>query len=344
MDINNIKESLNLITKHGGVPYIQAAPGIGKSDSVKQFAQARAKTLGLDFYEGPENYDPNSFGFIDLRLATIDSIDLGGLPLIDAGAEFTQFTRSPYIPAEGHGVLFLDELPQAKAGNQAAVSQLILDKRVGSHELGKNWVIVAAGNRQQDRASTHKMPTHIANRLTALDLEFSLSAFVDYMHTANTHEAAIAFAKFRPEVLESFKPDESVNCTPRSFIAASNYIDAPDELQFSLLSGTIGEGATAEFLGFVKIYMNLPSLEEFIAKPTSIKVPKEADILFATIQLLSHNATKDNITKISKFIDRLKDAPERQVSFWRAACVKNKDIAISKPFTDFISKNQDLVL
>ena len=181
MDINNTKDALKLITKHGGVPFIVAQPGIGKSDCVKQFAQAEAERLGLEFYEGPENYDPTKMGFLDLRLATIDSIDLSGLPIINSETETTEFTRSPYIPAEGHGVLFLDELPQAKAGNQASVSQLILDKRVGTHELGPNWVIVAAGNRSSDRAATHKMPTHISNRLTTLELEFSLEAFVTYM-------------------------------------------------------------------------------------------------------------------------------------------------------------------
>ena len=344
MDINNVKDALALVTQHGGVPFIVAQPGIGKSDCVRQFAEARAKQLGLEFYEGPENYNPNKMGFLDLRLATIDSIDLSGLPLIDTEKETTEFTRSPYIPAAGYGVLFLDELPQAKAGNQAAVSQLILDKRVGTHELGKNWVIIAAGNRAQDRAATHKMPTHISNRLTTLDLEFSLEAFVQFMHDHNTHEAAIAFAKYRPETLESFKPDESINCTPRSFISAANYIEAPADIQFSLMSGTIGEGATAEFLGFTKIYMNLPELEDFLTNPTTIKVPEASDVLFATIQLLSHNATTANIDKIDKFIARLKNQPERQVQFWRAAVVRNKQIAISKPFTAFIQKNQDLII
>lgn len=76
MNINNVKDALGLITKSGGVPFITAQPGIGKSDCVKQFAQAEAERMGLDFYEGPENYDPTKMGFLDLRLATIDSIDL----------------------------------------------------------------------------------------------------------------------------------------------------------------------------------------------------------------------------------------------------------------------------
>jgi len=76
MNINSIKKALSLITVHGGVPYITSAPGQGKSDCVKQFAQSEAKRLGLNYYEGPENYDPKGYGFFDLRLATIDSIDL----------------------------------------------------------------------------------------------------------------------------------------------------------------------------------------------------------------------------------------------------------------------------
>lgn len=344
MNINAIKESLELITKPGGVPFITGQPGIGKSDTVKQYAQSKAKDLGLEFYEGPENYDPSKFGFFDLRLATIDSIDLNGLPLINKDSERTEFTRSPYIAKDGYGVLFLDEIPQAKAGNQAAMSQLILDKRVGTHELGKNWVIITAGNRAKDRAATHKMPTHVANRLTQLDLEFKLDTFVEYMQANQTHPAAIAFSKFRPELLESFSPDEDINCTPRSFIAASNFIDAPEDLQFSLMAGTIGEGATAEFIGFSKIYMNLPPFEDFVNSPTKVKVPSDdPSIMFATIEMLSHNVSIDTMTPICKFIDRLADFPEKQVSFYVQASSRDIELVDTKEFIAFIQENKDLI-
>ena len=344
MNINELKEALYLLTKNGHVPFITAQPGVGKSDSVRQFAEKQAEDLGLEFYEGPENYDPDKYGFIDLRLATVDSIDLGGLPLINKSTETTQFTRSPYIPEAGHGVLFLDELPQAKAGNQAAVSQLILDKRVGSHSLGENWVIIAAGNRASDRAATHKMPTHVANRLTQLDLDFSIDVFEQYMVDQDIHEAAIAFAKYRPDLLESFKADQDINCTPRSFIAASEYIDAPDALQYALMAGTIGEGPTAEFIGFTKVYQNLPPLMQFEQNPKRVPIPKEADIMFACIQRLAHNATDQNIVAFAQFVDRLHDVPERQVQFWKSATAKNPDIACTTEFQDFIANNQDIIL
>lgn len=344
MNIDELKQAIHTVTQNKGVPFITAQPGVGKSDSVKQYAESRAKDLKMDFYEGPENYNEDSFGFVDLRLATIDSIDLNGLPLIDKGAERTKFTRSPYIPKDGHGVLFLDELPQAKAGNQAAISQLILDRRVGSHALGDNWVIIAAGNRAKDRAATHKMPTHIANRLTFLELDFSIDTFANYMIEQNVDPSVMAFAKYRPDLLESFKPDNDVNCTPRSFMAAAAFVQAPKELQFPLLAGTIGEGATAEFLGFMRIYKNLPPIEKFIKEPMKVKIPKAADILYATVQKLSHHVDETTVAPLNMFISRLEESPEYIVMFWKNAIRKNKKLLQEKVFQDFLAENKDLVL
>ncbi len=345
MNTNEIKHAMHLLTKNDDVPFITGRPGGGKSDTIKQFAQEKAKELGLEFYEGPENYDPIKYGFIDLRLNSIDVIDLSGLPMIDREHTVTKFTRSPYIPAEGHGVLFLDELPQSKPSNMAAVSQLILDKRVGSYSLGKNWKIITAGNRTTDRATANRLPTHIANRLTTLELDFDIHVFTDYMLENNIDEAAIAFAKYRPDLLESFNPEYEINCTPRAFIAASQYLDLPDEVMYPLMSGTIGEGATAEFVGFNKIYKNLPDIQEFLDKPTTIKIPKEADLLFATMQMLSHNVTTDNISTINKFIKRVeKDAPERAVNFWKDAIKRDVALFATPEFSDFSANNKDILL
>ena len=90
--------------------------------------------------------------------------------------------------------------------------------------------------------------------------------------------------------------------------------------------------------------MNLPPLEEFIEKPTKIKIPEESDILFACIQMLSHNATVDNIEELGKFIKRLEKTPERQVQFWKSACSKNKALAMTPTIQDFLKDNQDLLL
>lgn len=45
------------------------------------------------------------------------------------------------------GILFLDEINAAPPLVQAALYQLILDRRVGEYELPEGWRIIAAGNR-----------------------------------------------------------------------------------------------------------------------------------------------------------------------------------------------------
>ena len=238
----------------------------------------------------------------------------------------------------------MDELPQAKPANMAAVSQLILDKRVGPYSLGKNWRIITAGNRTKDRASANRLPTHVANRLTKLELDFQIEPFVDFMHANGVPEDAIAFAKHRPTLLESFKPDHEVNCTPRSYIVASRYLDLSEEVMYSLMSGTIGEGVTAEFIAFSKLYRNLPDIEDFLKRPGTFKIPEESDIIFATVEMLSHHANEENISKIAKYIDRLSETPERQVVFWKNAIAKTPTIISTNEAMKFISENKDVLV
>lgn len=344
MNTNELKQALKILTDNGDVPFVSGAPGLGKSECVKQFAAAQAKELGKEYYEGPEFYNVDNYGFIDLRLNSIDVIDLSGLPMIDKQNMETKFTRSPYIPADGHGILFMDELPQAKPANMAAVSQLILDKRVGPYSLGDNWKIITAGNRTKDRASANRLPTHVANRLTKLELDFQIEPFVDFMHANGVAEDAVAFAKHRPTLLESFKPNNEVNCTPRSYIVASRYLDLPEEIMYSLMSGTIGEGVTAEFIAFSKLYRHLPDISEFLKNPGTIKLAEESDIIFATIEKLSHHANAENISKLSKYINRLHETPERQVVFWKNAIAKTPTIISTNEAMKFISENKDVLV
>ena len=79
-----------------------------------------------------------------------------------------------FLPRTGDGVLFLDELAQAPPLVQAACLQLVLDRRLGEYELPAGWAVMAASNRQEDRAGTHRLISPLLNRFVHLDLEVSL--------------------------------------------------------------------------------------------------------------------------------------------------------------------------
>ena len=76
-----------------------------------------------------------------------------------------------FWPADGAGILFLDELNAAPAMVQARFYQLVLDRRLGEYMLPDGWVMIAAGKRDADRAHTTRMPTPLQNRFVHLEFE-----------------------------------------------------------------------------------------------------------------------------------------------------------------------------
>src|SRR3990167_8087184 len=105
--------------------------GVGKSDTVRSFA----KSIKGKIY--------------DLRLSTIDPVDLRGVPMFDSIEGVAKWMQiNGMLPAEGdeNPVLFLDEIVSAPPSIQAAAYQLVLDRRIGDYELPDTTFIVAGGN------------------------------------------------------------------------------------------------------------------------------------------------------------------------------------------------------
>src|SRR2546423_1816177 len=104
----------------------------------------------------------------DVRATLPDPVDLRGLPrLTDDGAVWCP---PAFLPRDGQGVLFLDELAQAAPLVQAACLQLTLDRRVGEYELPAGGSVVAARNRAEDRARTPRLISPLLNPFLDPDL------------------------------------------------------------------------------------------------------------------------------------------------------------------------------
>ena len=129
-------------------------PGLGKSAVVRQAAD----TLRLKL--------------IDVRATRLDPVDLRGLPKVTK--DRAEWCPPSFLPRSGDGVLFLDELAQAPPMVQAAGLQLVLDRRIGEYELPAGWSVIAASNRQEDRAGTHRRITPHLNRFVHVDREIGV--------------------------------------------------------------------------------------------------------------------------------------------------------------------------
>ncbi|HMQ34210.1 MAG TPA: MoxR family ATPase [Chloroflexaceae bacterium] len=218
---------------------IWGPPGIGKSSIVAQ----TAGRYGL--------------GFIDVRLSQLAPTDLRGLPVPENGV--SRWYPPEFLPRDGRGILFLDELNMAPPAMQGMAQQLILDRRVGSYVVPEGWFIWAAGNRKEDRAAVFDMPAPLANRFVHLEVEPDFEDFKAYALGRGLHEQVVAFLSYRTALLHRMDPQQPAWPSPRSWEMASRLHDAGLDI-----APVVGPAAAAEFRAFVSLYATLVDLEAIL--------------------------------------------------------------------------------
>ncbi|MCR4666427.1 MAG: MoxR family ATPase [Desulfovibrio sp.] len=318
-----------LIAIHQPV-FLWGPPGVGKSQLVSQTADA----LSLEL--------------VDIRAILLDPVDLRGLPRIseDGRALWCPPAFLPRSDSARSGLLFLDELNAAPPLVQAACYQLILDRRIGEYRLPDGWTVIAAGNRERDRAVTHHMPTALANRLVHIDCEADLTDWIDWAHRASVRKELIAFLRYRPKLLHDFDPASKAKAfaSPRSWEFVSRILDAcPEEdVLDELLQGAVGPGAAAEFLGFLAIWKDLPAIEDIVARPEESPVPVDPATLHALCEALAFAVTKENFPEIARYALRL--PAEFAVLLMRDAAVRDASIVEHPAFVRWAEENAHVLM
>jgi len=246
--------------------FIWGPPGIGKSSIVKQIAAS------------------NAYEFIDLRLALMDPTDLKGIPFYDKDEHQALWAPPSFLPKEGKGILFLDELNSAPPAVQASAYQLILDRKVGEYTLPDGWAIVAAGNREGDRGVVYRMPSPLANRFVHLDMDVNVEDWRDWAFSAGLDERVIAYIGYKSDDLFSFDPtkNEKSFATPRSWEFVSSLLKSSinEKLLLETVGGAIGKERAVRFLSFAKVMHKLPDIETILESGEGA-YPEEVDVLYA---------------------------------------------------------------
>jgi hypothetical protein len=185
---------------------IWGAPGIGKSSIIAE--TARIPVLQL----------------IDLRLSQLAPTDLRGLPVPENGV--SKWLPPEFLPRDGEGILFLDEINMAPPAMQGVAQQLILDRQVGSYRVPPGWLIWAAGNRKVDRAMVFDMPSALANRFVHLEVEPDPDSFRAWGIENGIAESILAFLAFRPALVHTIDAKHPAWPSPRSWVMANALLQA----------------------------------------------------------------------------------------------------------------------
>jgi len=266
MKANELTTSITAMVQAQIPTFIWGPPGIGKSSVVKQIAET------------------NGYEFIDLRLALMDPTDLKGIPFYDKEQHQALWAPPSFLPKDGSGILFLDELNSAPPAVQASAYQLILDRKVGEYTLPDGWAIVAAGNREGDRGVVYRMPSPLANRFVHLDMDVSVEDWRDWAFHSKLDERVIAYIGYKSEDLFSFDPtkNEKSFATPRSWEFVSSLLKSSmdDKLLLETISGAIGKERAVNFLSFAKVMHKLPDMESILSSGEG-NYPEDIDVLHA---------------------------------------------------------------
>ena len=133
--------------------------------------------------------------------------------------------------------------------------------------------------------------------------------------------------------------------TPRSWEMASTVLTgiakrqgsagfaAGTESEAALLEGTIGEAATTEFVAFLRLFRQLPSVPEILLNPDKAPVPEDPSARIAVATALGRVLTDHSIAKGMAYLNRL--PTEMRVLSMRDAAVRDRAITHTPEFVQF---------
>ena len=311
-------------------PFIWGKSGVGKSSVVHQVAKAMRLELR------------------DVRMSQLDSIDLRGFPMPDAKTGTMKWLSPDFLPtkADKPGILFLDEMNGAMPAVLAPSYQLILDRRIGNYVFPDHWHIVAAGNGLGDRGITHSMPAPLNNRFTHIDYDVDADDWHKRAMDDGIDLTIRAYHRLKAgSTLHVF--DSAANPrafpTPRAWYAVHDLLQRqlPPGILLSLVQGTVGEGAGAEFIGFRNDIVNMPDIDAIILNPDKADLPKTQSIMHAVVTALVDKAKASTMDRLMKYVERLQR--DIQVVFVRMAIAKDQRVTSTKSYKDWGIKNQGII-
>ena len=223
-----------------------SSPGIGKSDIVNQ----AAAEVGLPCRS--------------LLGTQIAPEDVSGIPRI-VGERSVFCPPRVLLPEDPKPFcLFLDELPACTPDIQKSFYSLLLERRLGEHDLPKGTWVVAAGNRTEDRSLVRSLSAALVNRVIILNVRVDMKEWILWANTHNIRPEILSFIAFTPESLMRPVPTTpSPFSTPRAWASLSEAIQLAElagiltpEVLRALAFGRISSEDAAMFSVFIEENIN----------------------------------------------------------------------------------------
>ena len=329
MRASTLKVTLKALYKVARSVVITGAPGGGKTTIVHETANE------LDVH------------YLERHMPTMLVEDFG-IPVLSG--EFLTYKIPDWFPAKGSkwddgrgGILCFDDRNQCTPDLQKVLANIMQARNLHGVPMADGWMVVSTGNRQADRAGANRVLTHLSNRETELELETHLDDWTSWAIDHEVRMEVVSFLRFRPNLLHDFDPQRNQNPTPRSWVdGVSQTLGlVPPEAEYEVFKGAVGEGAAAEFTGFMRIFRKLPNPDTVLMHPDTSDVPSDPATLYALTGALAQRAGKGNMERLVKYLTRV--PKEFSVLCISQAVRRDAELAETKAFVEWSVGNQDVL-
>jgi hypothetical protein len=325
---------------------IWGPPGIGKSEIVQSIGDELNRRV------------------IDIRLALWEPTDIRGIPYYDSAHKEMRWSPPSEFPKEigDNSLIFFDELPSAVPSVQAASYQLIHNRKVGEYKLPDGVDVISAGNRENDRGVTYKMPSPLLNRFIHLELKSDFTDWLnDWAIPKKADNSIVSFLSWSKKDLFDFDPKSASKAfaTPRSWsfvndILRSEKAKNSENLLTALIAGCVGEGLAISFMAHRKLTVKLPKVEEILSgKLKKFKYGKDISILYALVtnccrELKEQIGVKNWQAQVDNFFCfMLENFPQEIIVMGSKMALRNYKLPIDPEklscYNDFIEKVEKFI-
>ena len=252
---------------------VWGAPGLGKSSILRQ-ATVQA-----------------GIGFIDVRLAQREPVDIRGLPVPGPdGVKWLVASEWPRDPSS-RGIILFDEITAADRSLQVAAYEFILDRRLGElYRVPDGWYICAAGNRTEDRAVAGTMSSALANRFLHVELVDDADSWHAWALGNDIRPEVIHFIRMRPSLLFHQEGENLTRGwpTPRAWERVSRMLDVmkgeEERMIRKMVYGLVGCGAGLEFMETMKMARQFEDVHRMMLDENApVKIPEASDGRYALV-------------------------------------------------------------
>ena len=303
-------------------------PGGGKTSIIKQFADSRELPIII-------KHTPTML------------VEDFGIPRFRTDSATFDYALPDWYPVKGvaptFGILLFDDRNQSAADIQKVLANIEQERCLHGVSMPDGWWVINTGNRKSDKAGSFDILSHLNDRETTISLETSFEDWTGWALDNGVRKEVVSFIGFRKGLLHGFDAKQDKSPTPRGWVeGVSNAMGLiPPEAEYEWFAGAVGEGAAAEFTGYLRIWRKLPDPRLVLSEPDRVSVPDDLATLYALSGALSGYVEHKTFGNMIKFLNRV--PPEFAVLTMSYTIREKPELAEHDDFAPWSLKHQDLM-